>query len=436
MNRRPSAPGAQEPNRAGLTASCFVVAATLLIVPLLFDAYGKDNFRLPKELAFRASAIGLLVAFVFWITGAHANVRSTFRRQLRDPVVLLTLLIVAWTGITTITSVNRQLSLDSLITVIASAIFFLGCRAAMRRRAILLLDVLVVAAVANATLTLLQRFGLWQLFKPRPGTLEEIDAIGLMGNTNDVGAFLAPVAIAALIVAVVARGKRRVVYSLVAFVTLAGLMASFARTSIIAYVVAIGAAAISSGGRLRRTALIVMAMILVLILWPGTEVGERYSRIAKQLRRGDLQSAVSGRLPAFIGAVEMFRDRPLLGTGPGTFKWLYMRYRLDQTGRYPPLWLEGMAGNFAEVHNDHLQIAAETGIPGYILLLTSLAVIARSRQRPENSLATSFSDRLRLPIAVLIFIVMLAHFPLQTASARTAFLLFAAFSVTPPDETS
>lgn len=436
MTRRPPTPEPQQSDRASLTATWFVVAATVLIVPLLFDVHGKDSFRLPKELAFRAGAIALLVVFAFWATRPNPRFRAMLRGHLHDPVVVVTLMIVAWTVTTTFTSLNPRLSADSLVTVIASAVFFFGCRAAVRRRPLLLLDVLVVAAAANATLTLLQRLGIWQPFRLPPDAVAvAIDPVGFLGNTNDVGAFLAPAAVAALIVTVVISGKRRITYSLAALLMLAGLLASFARTSITAYVIAIGAAALSSGGRLRRTALSVMAVVALLLLWPGAEIGKRYWRIADQVRRGDLGSAVSGRLPAFITAIEMFCDRPLLGTGPGTFKWLYMRYRLNLTGRYPELWLEGMFANFAEVHSDHLQVAAETGVPGYLLLLTSFGVIARSPRQSEDSPATDFAERLRLPIVVLMFVVMMAHFPLQTASARVAFLLLTAILVPQTDST-
>jgi len=95
--------------------------------------------------------------------------------------------------------------------------------------------------------------------------------------------------------------------------------------------------------------------------------------------------------------------------------------------------------NFGEVHNDHLQILAETGLPGYGLLLASVLTILglenvfrtqtrKNRNEPEL-LKHALGRNLRLPIVVVFMLLALAQFPLQIAAPRFVFLTLGALSV-------
>src|SRR5262249_32666160 len=75
----------------------FIPAAGAVLIPVLYSG-GLDVFNLPKELAFRAEAIALLTAAVFWVTSARLRESRT--------VILLSAAIVAWAAITTLTSTN------------------------------------------------------------------------------------------------------------------------------------------------------------------------------------------------------------------------------------------------------------------------------------------------------------------------------------------
>lgn len=423
MKKRPTKEQAKPAPRERLTLTWWIVAATLLIVPLIFDVYGKDNFRLPKELAFRASAIVLLIPFAFWATRRDVDWLASTREHLRDPAVIVTLAVVAWTAIATLASLNRGLSVDSFLTVVASAIFFLGCRVALRHQPLPLLDTLLLAAIVNSIVALSQSSGIWQPFRPAPGG-SEIGTIALLGNSNDVGSFLVFPAVATVVGATSFGGKRRMVYLAMAIIISGGLIASFARTAISAFLAAIVIAAVVLGGRARLAALVACGLLSIAIAWPGTELGRRYWRIADSALLGSFQGALSGRLPGFLAALEMWKERPIIGTGPGTFKWLYMKYRLDLSHHYPMEWIAGASGNFAEVHNDHLQIAAETGLVGYLLFLGAVVVLVRGfrSKGPER-----IHNRMSLPIAVAAFTLMLAQFPLQLAAPRMALLFLAAF---------
>jgi O-antigen ligase len=84
------------------------------------------------------------------------------------------------------------------------------------------------------------------------------------------------------------------------------------------------------------------------------------------------------------------------------------------------------------VHNDHLEILAESGLPGYVLYLVSLAGLAsisfRRRDGPESE-RRRFARLFALPFAAAFATVTLAQFPLQLAATAVTSLFLAAICV-------
>src|SRR2546421_51945 len=126
MQTRKRAAADRSPRLAGAERTApAVLPAGGLVIPTIITS-GSDPFRLPKELAFRAEAILLLAAAVFWMTS-----RKRTWRIGSGPELVATAAIVGWALLTTATSTNRLLSADSLITVAAAAVIFIvTCNAA------------------------------------------------------------------------------------------------------------------------------------------------------------------------------------------------------------------------------------------------------------------------------------------------------------------
>jgi len=64
------------------------------------------------------------------------------------------------------------------------------------------------------------------------------------------------------------------------------------------------------------------------------------------------KEGLQARMMVWQGTVEMIKDHPLLGTGPGTFATIYTQY-------HPP----GFYRRYFAAHNDYLHLTAETGLP-------------------------------------------------------------------------
>jgi len=406
-----------------------IVLAAGLLVTATIVTNGIDHFRLPKELVFRAEAIALLALGAFWITSKQ----RTWRFE-RRPEFLLAAAIVCWTLVTVATSTNRQLSIDSLITVIAAVVIFIATCLAAQTVRFEAVDVLMIGACINAVLVILQELKIWTPFNPAPDVNTHVGSVGLLGNPNDVGTYLAPAALAAIVMTVTAEGKRRRMYIAIATLLVAGVAASATRTAIASLVIALAVFAIFHS---RRVALAVAAIILAIglvVLSPSTSLGRGARQLTNAAASRDYQRLFSERVLPFITAFEMARDHPLAGVGPGCFKYHYMAYRVAMTGKYPEAWTKGYPMNWGEVHNDHLQVAAESGLPGYVLFLAAIGLCAfpldrRGRLSPHRNRAT-FARGLRLPLAVLVLVISIGQFPLELAAARLMLLTLGALCLT------
>jgi O-antigen ligase len=159
----------------------------------------------------------------------------------------------------------------------------------------------------------------------------------------------------------------------------------------------------------------------------------RLDQAVRRARTGDLNLVLSGRLPSFFAAAEMFRLNPMTGVGPGAFAGEYFDYRLRSDVRYPRLahWSPelGEPLNFGEAHSDQLQVLAEQGVIGYALFLSGLVLLARcslAKRRESESERESFARHLAAPLAVGAWTLALAQFPFQLAAFAVTFVVLAA----------
>ena len=356
-----------------------VIAATLgvglLIGSTVIGWHSIDAFRGPKEIALRTEAILLAVILVFAATAIGGGWRILIG-GLRRIEIALPLAIVGWTALTMLTSTNRPLSEDSFVTVVAAAIIFLATRRVTPRLPLLALDVCLGIASINAVFVTAQEYFGWNPFYFPPEARGHISSTALVGNPNDVGSYLAAPLIAAIVATVAVPGWRRLPYAVATIVLTAGIGASGTRTAMLAVVSGVIVLALIRPLKQSLAVLVVLILTASIALQPSTRIGQQARSLVAAARDRHYDVLFSERLPPFLTAIDMLRSHPLLGVGPGTFKFHYMDARMDLQRRYPPAWTRGWPQNFGETHNDHLQTAAETGLPGYLLFLAAVAVVA------------------------------------------------------------
>jgi O-antigen ligase len=409
-----------------------LVALALLATPFVIIRPAVDVFRTAKDVVFETLALAIFAAAAVWLL-VRERAAESFRVNRQAAIVAIA--CVAWTAVATLASLQPDVSLLKPLFVFCLAVFFCASMMAVSRRGIVAVLLVLVPAAANAVLAFLQ--STWSvLLVTRDPISKRMWTTGLIGNPNELGAYFVLPLIAA-IAAAIAWPRFRWAFGLLVAVIGLGVVAGQSVTSLIAAACGVAAMTLLPGARMLRWVAIAVfvAMFAGVSLHPGART--RVLGLAESMTTGRVVEMTSFRWPAWHAAAVMFRERPLLGVGPGVFSARYMSYRLRLEETHPE-WLRVGNSNFGEAHNDHLQLLAETGLPGYLLFLAALGMLARltwRRRTDEPSPEQVFARSFAFPAAAAFFVLALAHFPLSLTSMMvpTVFLAGLCFAWGDPD---
>jgi len=95
-------------------------------------------------------------------------------------------------------------------------------------------------------------------------------------------------------------------------------------------------------------------------------------------------------------AIAMFKDRPVLGFGPGTYKFEYAQFQKAKDKTI----ITTNAGNRGTAHSEYLLVLSEQGLPGLIILLSSIIAILHTGSVVYNSTAEHKSRQIALWLIV------------------------------------
>jgi O-antigen ligase len=177
----------------------------------------------------------------------------------------------------------------------------------------------------------------------------------------------------------------------------------------------------------RRAALPVgaaaLAVLVAVAAYPPLR--HRAQELAAAARTGQWDALVSFRGGPWAAAVEMTRERPLLGFGPGTFAAEYVPHRLAAEIRAKRRYVSPLVtSSYAEAHSDYLQVASDAGVPA------ALAAIGAASCLIAAIVAVAW--RRRIPEAIVLAAVLatgaaaaLTWFPLQRPITAVPLLLAA-----------
>ena len=173
-----------------------------------------------------------------------------------------------------------------------------------------------------------------------------------------------------------------------------GLLFSFSQSSFAALIAGTLAAATFAWRWRAAAALALLAVVVLAIVLATPQVR---TKLLDESRAG-LNAATSGRAGLVSNGLRIAADHPVLGVGTGGFKRAYA----DMTG------LEGRDPKKAASHSTPVTVAAETGVPGLVLLawlaFASLATAFRSsrpvgcRRRCTRRGAYAWRDRRAQPL--------------------------------------
>ena len=415
-------------------AGAATVALSLVLVgtQLFVDSGADASFDAPKRLVASAGLVLAAAAAFAWLpAGAASSVSLTQRPKAARAAVWLALAALGWALVAAVLSPHRMAALDSWrALVITSLAIPLGASRVVARRGGLLLGVFLGASAINTLVSLAQSRGAFQPFELT--TVGMRDATGAYaGNVGYLAIALAFAAVAALGIALFAGSlPLKMASGALLLLFLAGLAVNSNITSL----TAAGAGfAVLLAARIGRRAWIPMAAA-VLALGLATALysplRQRVIFAATSAKAGDWDSLVTYRGGPWTAAVEMFRERPLTGFGPGRFGAEFVPHRLAAEIRYRRRFVNPLVtSSYGEAHSEYLQAFADAGFPAALaafaaaaLLVTGAARRARAEPEPQSG-----NGEAAVVLALLVAgaTSALTWFPLQRPISAVPLLLVA-----------
>ena len=182
----------------------------------------------------------------------------------------------------------------------------------------------------------------------------------------------------------------------------------------------------------RNTVLLLASLVAIDLLIVGSWFG--VEKLAKRIEETTMQDVEVREEPPKY-ALDLIKDYPVFGAGPGSF---YLAF--------PPYRKETITAFFDHAHNDYVEFAAESGIPGLVILgifvVLSLGAALRAQWERRDPLMRGMSFacimgvtailihswvdfNLQIPANAALFMVLLAlgwvslHLDRREGAART-----------------
>jgi O-antigen ligase/tetratricopeptide (TPR) repeat protein len=429
-----------------------LLLVVLVLAPLLFSTATLGAFEYPKVALLCTAAILFVALGLCALLPRRPALSGSPLAMLRQPLLLGVVLFLLSAALSTAFSINPLIALvgthDShagLCTLAAYGVLFFAARGLCRGHddARLLLGGCLVAGGVAAAYALLQFLGLDPVHWDDPSKVGAyVRPFGTLGNPNLLAAYLVmTLPLTVFFAARAARARRWLTLAALAMVGLlssAAIVLSVSRAAWLALacggvVLLVGTLAARGwgpatilglprglgrglGAALRglardRVALLALPLILGGVVVAVFELGGHQALWqAVRERLANLDDALSRR-HIWNAGLAIFRDHPLLGTGPDTFQ---LAFGLKRTAAY---WQVEWNATPARAHNEFIHVLATQGLVGAAAVLLGLVGLAAAGWRAWGRAP---AEARPLVLAVL--------------AGATAFLVQSAFSFTVADQ--
>ena len=382
-----------------LRAAAFLTIAIAVATPLFVAPYGLDPFRLPKTVLLRVGGLAVLWLLAVAVARKEIPIRQVFHwGRIEDRAVAG---IVAATVVSSVFSTLPSASLKSVVTVLALLGMFLTSRIAVRAQPYV--RWMMIPACLIAVLAFFARTSGWSPWTViwtdlDPTSQRLLGSATLLGNSNDVGCFLAFWTVVFLIQGSTSV-KMKVLFGLA---LLAGLMSSVSLTAVLAALAGIGTQLVGLGEKRRSARIVAIASLAVILVASGLALSNQLANLDRA-PGAPLERATSHRWGSWLAGLSIGAQHPLVGVGPGAFGKHFSDARVSVANRYLGFFSTDHPSTFfSEAHSDYIEIFAETGLPGLIVFAGTLTLLIR---RPSTRAG-----------AVTLAVLALGSFPLQLAS--------------------
>jgi putative inorganic carbon (HCO3(-)) transporter len=364
-----------------LCAAPIILISIFLIVPLAFSTRFDNPFQLVKASVFH---ILLLLALPFCVYAHFASPRQPFRM---NGIILSAALFTTVYAVSTVHSFYKALSTEKFLELLSMMVFFfVMMRFVARDHLVICLRMTAIAAFLTSLYALLQHAGIdFPSISWSEPMMVRTRAIGSFGNPTFLAGYLVvamPLVLYLLLTDTgdslkgLLNGKSTCILLKVIFYIItwsaafAALVLSLTRGAWLAFAIShlfmlfLGFRKIWPG---YRDKILAVALIMVFCLGicllqkavkPGNTVVGRFMTLA------DKKDIHTDRLFLWKIGIRVFLDNMAMGTGPGTFPYVFMKYR-----EMEPLDNRGRVALPEACHNHFIEIALSSGLMAVILYL-------------------------------------------------------------------
>jgi len=414
----------------------YILTGIIIIIPVIFFPYSIPKFGPIKELLFQ-----LLVLFglTMWMLKIISKDSIGWRANNLDIPVFLFLLLGCLSLIWTTNIYNSILFIPLFIA--GPILFYIITNSIQKQKTIdILILTIIIVGLAMGIYGILQYLGID--FEFWEGNVGRQRVMGLFGNVNYFAEYIIlPLSLTiGLILAKNTIFNR--IFLFIALIAMGGaLVFTFTRGSYLAITIAVPVILLlyfkSASSEKNKTIykkyilyfLLVAIVALSIIYIPhplnreGTTLGRLRSRVT-------LESLTSGgsvlrRVATWKFTWMMIEDYPIMGSGIGTYGYHSLKYQADffAEGDNRNLYPHGFA---VQAHNEYLQLWAELGIIGLLILLwiifthyRKVIVNIHKMEEKQKAIVIGLAGGVTAVLIDAIF-----GFPLQLAASLSLFWMF------------
>ena len=291
-------------------------------------------------------------------------------------------------------------------------------------------------ATLLAVVGLLQATGLYSPFGLDSSGADRLLVTSLAGSVGDLGAYLVlPLLVSQARIASEARGGVGWWLGIVSAVLIgAALLATQTLVALVAATLGVTAFWLLLVDRKRGlTAVGVAAAGAVAAVLAVAPLRSRVLAKWSQIADGELNAALSGRLDGWRVAVEQLASSPLSGVGHGGYVAHFNEAKLGLLDRGVEFFGQHrLLSTFGNAHNEFLEIGAEWGVLGVLLVVAAFALLVRS----ANGRSEGTSRALAIGGLLAVSMLCLGYFPLRLALTGFPLAIFASWLLADESSTS